>query len=64
MGKKKYYRYKGKRYIVLEEDLKFKNPATREWEDTVKYKQTATGLVFYRNQEEFYKRFKLEEGEV
>lgn len=55
--KKEYYRYKGKRYLVLLRDLKFKNPETRVWEDIVKYQQTTTGLVFYRNQEEFFERF-------
>lgn len=50
----------GNKYLVIGEAL-MKNPATRDWNDCVIYKQMIdeNPLTFVREKKEFLERFKL-----
>lgn len=52
-----YYKYKNDEYIVLNNEIKFKHPQTREWVDAVLYKSLSTGEEYVRELEEFYSLF-------
>lgn len=59
--KQKIYTYKGERYIILGE-VQMKDIIIRSWYKAIHYKQMGNlELTFVREEEEFFKLFKLEE---
>ena len=53
-----YYKYKNDEYIVLNNEIKFKHPQTREWINSVLYRSLSTGEEYVREFEEFKYKFK------
>jgi hypothetical protein len=58
----KIYTYKNKEYELLYDDLEIKDSGTREWKQGVMYKQIESGLLFVRDKEGFFERFKVVKG--
>lgn len=56
------YTYKGKHYQILSYG-EMKNPHTRDWEKCVVYIQLENRNTYVRNREEFFNKFKEENGQ-
>ncbi len=56
----KMYTYKEKEYMILKSGITMKDPHTRKWLPCVVYEQVESGMVFVREEEEFFKLFKYE----
>jgi len=61
MKTEKIYTYKNKQYKLLYDDIEVKESDSRNWIQGVLYMQIESGLLFVREVEEFYEKFKLVE---
>jgi len=61
MKTEKIYTYKNKQYKLLYDDIEVKESDSRNWVQGVLYMQIESGLLFVREVEEFYEKFKLVE---